>query len=109
VRLDDCQLDDAGLRMVEATRVVVEGCAAPRLDLYRAKAAGSRWVDDDLTGADLSGADLSGAWLAGLALADLKGGSALRGTVIDPAMAIPVGAALLADAGITIDDPLDRP
>lgn len=104
VRFTDCQLDDTGLRMVEATRLVVEGCTAPRLDLYRAKAAGSSWVDDDLTAADLSGADLTGAWLGGLVLVDVKGGAALRGTVIDPAMLVPVGAALLADAGITVDD-----
>jgi uncharacterized protein YjbI with pentapeptide repeats len=104
VRFTDCRLDDAGLRMVEAARLVVEGCTAPRLDLYRAKVGGSRWVDGDLTAADLSGADLTGARLGDLVLADVKGGAALRGTVIAPSMAVAVGMALLADAGIEIAD-----
>lgn len=104
VRFTDCQLDDLGLRMVVAERLAVSGGTAERVDLYRARLAGSSWQGVDLTGADLSGADLARARLHGSTLVDLTGAAALRGTVIDGAQVVPVGLALIADAGITVDD-----
>lgn len=104
VRFTDCQLDDLGLRMVAAERLVVTGGSAERVDLYRAKVPGSRWEGVDLTGADLSGADLARARLHGSTLVDLTGSAALKGTVIDAGQVVLVGIALIADAGITVDD-----
>lgn len=104
VRFVDCQLDDLGLRMVKAERLLVEGGSAQRVDLYRARLAGSTWHGVDLTGADLSGADLARARLHGSTLVDLTGASALKGTVIDASQTVAVGLALITDATITIDD-----
>lgn len=103
VRFTDCQLEDVGLRMVRAERLVVSGGTAARVDLYRARLAGSTWHDTDLTGADLSGADLARARLHGSTIADVTGASALRGSVIDPAQTVAVGLALIADVGIIVD------
>lgn len=104
VRFTDCQLDDLGLRMVAAARLVVEGGSAARVDLYRARVPGSSWLRTDVTGADLSGADLARARLHGSTIMDVKGAAALKGTIIDPTQVVAVGIALIADAGITVDE-----
>jgi len=104
VRFTDCQLDDVGMRMVRAERVAVSGGSAERIDLYRAWLNGSRWHDVDLTGADLSGAHLERARLQGSTLVDVRGASALKGSVIDHEQVITVGLALIAESGIEIDE-----
>ena len=104
VRFTDCQMEGAGLRMVAGQRLVADGCTAPGVDLYRARVPGSTWRACDLTGADLSGADLARARLNGSALTDVVGGSALKGSIIGEDQVVPVGLALMADAGITIAD-----
>lgn len=104
VSFTDCQLDQAGLRMARAARLEVRGGSATGIDLYRARLAGSAWRDVDLTGAKVSGADLARAVLHGSVLDDLEGASALKGCRIDHQQVVPVGLALMADAGITVDD-----
>ena len=52
VRFTDCQMEGAGLRMVAGQRLVVDGCTAPGVDLYRARVPGSTWRACDLTGAE---------------------------------------------------------
>lgn len=107
VRFTECQLEELGLRMARTERLAVDGGSAPRIDLYRAWLRGSRWYDVDLTEADLSGAELARARLHGSTLDDVKGAKALKDTVIDPAQAFAVGAALLADLHITLDPDRD--
>lgn len=104
VRFTDCQLDEVALRMVRAQRLAVSGGTAAKIDLYRAELQGSRWHDVDLTGADLSGAKLARARLQGSTIVDVRGAKALEGAVIDHEQAFPVGLALLADLGITVDE-----
>lgn len=104
VRFTDCQLDELGLRLVRAERLAVTGGSAQRIDLYRAWCNGSRWHDVDLTGAELSGAKLARARLQGSTIVDVRGAKALEGAVIDPEQTVAVGLALIADAGITVDD-----
>ena len=104
VRFSDCQLAGAGLRMVRAGRLVVSGGSAPGIDLYRAELNGSRWHDVDLTGADLSGAKLARARLHGSTIVDVRGAKALAGAIIDHEQVVSVGLALIADAGIEIDE-----
>lgn len=104
VRFLDCQLNDLSLRMVAAARLAVEGCSATGIDLYRARLAGSTWHRTDLTGAELSGADLARARLHGSTIAELRGASALKGTVIGTDQVAAMGLALIADSGIVIDD-----
>lgn len=100
----DCQLDGAALRLAQAERLEVRGGSATGLDLYRAKAAGSAWLDTDLSAADLSGADLARARFVGSKLADLRGAAALRGAVIGRDQVVDVGLGLIADTAITVVD-----
>ncbi|QXC59859.1 pentapeptide repeat-containing protein [Aquihabitans sp. G128] len=102
VRFTDCQMEDLGLRLAKAERLVVEGGTATGLDLYRARVPGSTWHDVDLTGADLSGADLARARLHGSTIVDVRGAKALAGTVIDPDQVVPVGLARIGDSGIVV-------
>ncbi len=104
VRFTDCQLDEIGLRLVRAERLVVTGGTAVKADLYRADVPGSRWHDVDLTGADLSGARFTRVRLHGSTIVDVRGAKALQGAVIDHQQVVPVGLALIADAGIEVDD-----
>ncbi|WP_426570747.1 pentapeptide repeat-containing protein [Aquihabitans sp. McL0605] len=104
VRFTDCQLDEVGMRMVRAERLVVSGGTATKIDLYRAWANGSRWHDVDLTGAELSGAKFTRARLQGSTIVDVRGATALQGSIIDHEQVITVGLALIADAGIEIDE-----
>lgn len=104
VRFTDCQLDEAALRLARAERLVVSGGSALGIDLYRAWANGSRWHDVDLTGADLSGAHLERARLQGSTLVDVRGAKALAGSVIDHEQVHVVGLALIAEAGIVVDE-----
>lgn len=104
VAFTDCQLDEAALRLVRAERLAVRGGSALGLDLYRGWANGSRWHDVDLTGADLSGAHLERARLQGSTLTDVRGAKALEGSVIDHEQVFVVGRALIAEAGIVVDE-----
>lgn len=104
VRFTDCQLDEVALRMVRAERLAVSGGTAAKVDLYRAEVQGSRWHDVDLTGADLSGAKLARARLQGSTIIDVRGAKALEGTVIDHEQVVSVGLALMADAGIEVEE-----
>lgn len=104
VRFTDCQLDEVGMRLVTAERLAVSGGSATKIDLYRATAIASRWHDVDLTGADLSGAKLARSRLQGSKIIDVRGAKALEGTVIDHEQVVTVGLALIADAGIDIDE-----
>jgi uncharacterized protein YjbI with pentapeptide repeats len=104
VRFTDCQLDEVAMRMVRAERLAVSGGTATKIDLYRAELQGSRWHDVDLTGADLSGAKLARARLQGSTIIDVRGAKALEGTVIDHDQVVAVGLALIADAGIEVDE-----
>jgi uncharacterized protein YjbI with pentapeptide repeats len=104
VRFTSCQLDEAALRLVRAERLVVDGGSAVGIDLYRAWANGSRWHDVDLTGADLSGAHLERARLQGSTIVDIRGANALAGSSIDHEQVFAVGLALIAEAGIVVDE-----
>jgi uncharacterized protein YjbI with pentapeptide repeats len=104
VRFTQCQLDEAAFRLVRAERLVVDGGSAVGIDLYRAWANGSRWHDVDLTGADLSGAHLERARLQGSTIADVRGAMALAGAIIDHEQVFGVGLALIAEAGIVVDE-----
>jgi uncharacterized protein YjbI with pentapeptide repeats len=104
VSFTDCQLEELGLRLARTERLLVSGGTATGIDLYRAWVRGSSFFDVDLTGAQLSGAEMARARLHGSTIADVKGASALKGTVIDSNQVIPIGTALLTDAGIKVDD-----
>jgi uncharacterized protein YjbI with pentapeptide repeats len=104
VRFTGCQLDEAALRLVRAERLVVDGGSAVGIDLYRAWVNGSRWHDVDLSGADLSGAHLERARLQGSTILDVRGANALAGSFIDHEQVFAVGLALIAEAGIVVDE-----
>ena len=107
VRFTDCQMDELGLRLARTERLAVTGGSAVNIDLYRAWVRASRWHDVDLTGAQLSGAEMERARLHGSTVAEVRGGRALKGTVISPDQELAVGRALLADFGIAVE-PDDR-
>ena len=104
VRFVDCQLDDASLRMCRGDHVGFEGCSMRSADLYGSELAQVHLYNCDLTGAELSHAKLRGARLHGSTLDGVHGVESLHGTVIDAALAVPLGLLLLGAAGITIDD-----
>jgi uncharacterized protein YjbI with pentapeptide repeats len=104
VRFVECRMDEANLRMLRGERVTFEACDLRGAELIDARLPGASLVDCDLSGADLSGADLSGGRINGSTVDTVKGASSLRGVTIDPLQVLPLGARLLGELGIVVDD-----
>lgn len=100
----DCQMDDATLRRATWERCEVVGCRLRGADLTGGRFTASALLRSDLTGATLTGAAMGGTRLHGSTVEGLVGAEALRGVVIGRDQVVPVGVALLAGAGIVVDD-----
>lgn len=104
VRIVDCLLDGTHLRLAKGERIRIEHCRAVGLDLSGTEATEVVIADCDLTGADVSQARLPGVRLAGSTVDGLRGAASLRDAVIDADQVLPLGVALLAALGVTIED-----
>ena len=104
VRFVDCRLDEANLRMVKGARVRFEGCDLRGAERIDAKLPGAALVDCDLSATELSGVDLSGGRITGSTVDTVKGASSLRGVTIDPLQVLPLGARLLGELDVVVDE-----
>ncbi len=104
VRFVDCRMDEANLRMVRGDRVAFERCDLRGAELIDARLPGAALVDCDLSATQLSGADLAGGRITGSIVDTVKGASSLRGVTIDPLQVLPLGARLLGELDIVVDD-----
>jgi uncharacterized protein YjbI with pentapeptide repeats len=100
----DCHLDDATFRRVMWERAELIGCRLRRADLTGSRFTASALLRCDLTGAVLSEATMAGTRLHGSTVEELVGAEGLRGVVIGRDQVVAVGAALLAGAGVLVDD-----
>jgi uncharacterized protein YjbI with pentapeptide repeats len=107
VGFSSCKLDGINLRMSEARKVTFDHVDLGSADFYEAKLDGTRFFDCDLTEADFSKATAYNARLHGSTLVDVKGASALSGSVIDSTQVLPLGLQVLKSIGIRIDDDRD--
>lgn len=105
LRVTGCKLDDAVLRGITGSGVVVEDTTLLEADLQRvALTGGSRFDRCDLRGADVARSRVRGVRLTGCRLDGLRGASGLAGAVVDPTELVPLGMALLAEHGIVVED-----
>lgn len=103
VRMVGCKLDAASMRASRAERIELDDCVLREVDF-----TGATWSDAALTGCDLTGANVSavrwsGARLHGSTLDGLIDPTALRGVVVDPGQALPLGLQLLDALAIAVD------
>lgn len=104
VRFVDCKMTGLQLRLADCERVRFETCDLTDADLYGSTLAHACFFDCTLDHVDFSGADLRGARLHGSTLEHARGISALAGSTVSSAQAIPVALQLLTTVGITVDD-----
>lgn len=109
VRFTDCRLDKASFRMLQASLVQFSGCHMEDADFYGAKIISGQLLKCDLTSADFSQAKISGTEMHGSILEKVRGGTALRGLVIDGAQMLAVATAVFSSLDISVtDEPTQR-
>jgi uncharacterized protein YjbI with pentapeptide repeats len=107
VRIVDCRVDEANLRMGRGDHVVFESSSLRSVDLYETAWTEARLFDCDLTAARFDKVRLPGVRLHGSTFDDLTGADALRGSVIDSGQLVPLALRVLGALGITLDDDRD--
>ncbi|WP_081615117.1 pentapeptide repeat-containing protein [Dietzia sp. UCD-THP] len=103
VSFDDCHADMINLRMARLHRVRLSSTRCRQADLMEARVADLSTDGADLRGATLDKASFAAADLRGADLEDLRGASALRGSLISPEQVLGVGLALIAEADIRVE------
>ncbi|WP_309230140.1 MULTISPECIES: pentapeptide repeat-containing protein [unclassified Dietzia] len=103
VSFEDCHADMINLRMARVHRVRLSSTRCRQADLLEARVADLSTDGADLRGATLHNATFTAADLRGADLEDVRGPSALRGSLISPEQVLGVGLALIAEAGIRVE------
>ena len=104
VRLTDCRCDGLLLRMSNLKRSEFLRCDLTNAEFYESGLQHVSLVDSDLSHADFTRARFDQVRLHGSVLADLRGGTALRGAIIDTGQILPMGIVALDALGVIIDD-----
>ncbi len=104
VRLIDCRLDEANLRMTVWKRAALLDCVLRGADFSSAELTAAELKGCDLTGVEFSKAQVAGACLHGSVLEGLRGAAGLRGVVIGTDQALPLALSIFAGLGIRVDD-----
>ena len=108
-RLDDVRFVDSRcegllLRMSALKRCEFLRCDLTNAELYESGLHQVSLFDCDLTSVDFTRAKVDGLRLHGSVVADLRGGTSLRGAVIDAGQIVPMGLVALDALGVVIDD-----
>ena len=104
VRFVDCRCNGLLLRMSTLKRSEFLRCDLANAEFYESGLQHVSLVDSDLSHADFTRARLDQVRLHGSVLADLRGGTALRGAIIDVSQILPMGLVALDAIGVVIDD-----
>jgi len=104
VRIVDCRCDGLLLRMSTLKRSEFLRCDLTNAEFYESDLQHVSLVDSDLSHADFTRARFDQVRLHGSVLADLRGGTALRGAIIDTSQILPMGLVALDALGVIIDD-----
>lgn len=105
VQIEECALDEANLRMVEAERVEVLDSNLASADFYAAKLTNVRLDRCDLRGTEFSKMVAKDVDLRGSRLEDLRGADSLRGTTIGADQVVPLARSLAVALHIDVVDP----
>jgi len=104
VRFVDCRCNGLLLRMSTLKRSEFLRCDLANAEFYESGLQHVSLVDSDLSHADFTRAQLDQVRLHGSVLADLRGGTALRGAIIDVSQILPMGLVALDALGVVIND-----
>lgn len=104
VRITECTLDDANLRMLEAERVEIVDSNLAGADLYASKLTHARVEGCDLRGVEFSKLTADDVDLRGSRLEDIRGADSLRGVTISADQVVPLARSLAAALEITVID-----
>ena len=105
VRLVECKLNEANLRLAHADHVLMSDCSLRDADFYEAAIHEQR-VDGraHLTGSDFSKASVQGLRLGRSVLDGVRGGMSMAGVVVTGDQVLPLALSLFGDLRIEIQN-----
>ena len=104
VLIEDCAANLANFRLARADRIRIDRTSLRDADFLDAHLTHAAILDSDLSQANFTRANTPQLELFGSTVEDLRGADSLRGAKIDVGQLIPMGAALVSAAGISVTD-----
>lgn len=104
VRFTNCRLDEALFRMASLERVEFDRCHLVGGDFYDTELKHVSFLDCDLNGVDYSQARMDQTRFHGSDLLNIRGGTALRGSIIESSQIMAMAFGVFEALGITVDD-----
>ncbi len=104
VTIEDCAANLAHFRLTRADRIRIDRTSLRDADFLEAHLTHAAIVDCDLGQANFTKARTPELELFGSTVDGLRGADSLSGAKIDIGQLIPIGAALVSAAGITVTD-----
>ena len=104
VRFNECKLDEANLRLVQADHVEMTDCSLIDADFYEARLSKSAFDGCDLRGCDFSKASVQGLRLGRSRLDGVRGGMSIGGVVVTGDQVLPLALSLFGELRIEIQN-----